>query len=106
MQFTRTDYQPDDSKGHSSVCYLINDNWDDFSFKTIFSVVLYDHEGARHDLGPVRILKRGLESGRVPLPALFTELDDEWCSLGTHRDYYLSLSKLKEPVKRDYLRAI
>ncbi len=68
MNFTRVDFPPDQDRSHWRACFLVNDNWDDFSFKTSFSSVLFDDAGIRHDLGGVRILKRGLTSGRVPLP--------------------------------------
>jgi hypothetical protein len=78
MKFVRSDPDPSESRRIPSVCYLVKDNWDDFTFKTTFVAVLFDDDGIPHRLGGVKILKRGLESGRVPLPDRFTELDDQW----------------------------
>src|SRR3954468_7227643 len=96
MKFFRVDNGPSDNKRAQSACYLVNDNWDDFSFKTMFGAVLFDDEGIRHDLGSVRILKRDLKRGRVPLPTEFDWLDENWCSLGAQREYYLALSKINQ----------
>jgi hypothetical protein len=68
--------------------------------------VLFDEAGIRHELGGVRILKRGLTSGRVPLPTSFPNLDEEWCSLGMSREYYVTLSKMNPTFRTDYLRSI
>lgn len=104
MEFIRTSVEPDYSK--HDACYLLNDNWDDFSFKTTFYAVLIDRDGGRHKLGEVKILSKGLKSGRVQLPSNFQSLDDHWCSLGAGRDYYLALSKVSEPTRKAYLEGI
>jgi len=106
MLFNRVDYPPDQDRSHRQACFLVNDNWDDFTFKTSFSSVLFDEAGVRHELGGVRILKRGLTSGRVPLPTHFPELDEEWCSLGMSREYYVTLSELNPALRTDYLKSI
>jgi hypothetical protein len=84
MRFVRADYPPDNAS-YKNVCYLINDNWDDYRFKTSFSSILFDRHGQRHELGGIKILPKGWEKGRVPVPALFNELDKTWCSLGNAR---------------------
>jgi hypothetical protein len=50
---------------------LVDDNWDDFSFKTLSSAILFDEDGVRHDLGGIKILSRGLKNGRGKLPDFF-----------------------------------
>jgi hypothetical protein len=94
MQFTRVDREPGEQKHFRNACFLINDNWDDFTFKTTFGAVLFDEQGGRHSIGGLKILQRGMTGGRVPLPATFVELGNTWCSLGIDRDYYLNVSKL------------
>lgn len=105
MRFRRVDSHPSGDAGRS-VCFLVNDNWDDFSFKTSFSSILFDAESVRHELGGVRILPKGWRGGRVPLPPRFDALDTEWCSLGGSREYYVTLSKIDETTRREYLMAI
>lgn len=106
MKFLRTSQEPAENKEANSVCFLINDNWDDFGFKTSFIAVLFDAEGLRHNLGGVRILRRGQKEGRVPLPNDFDELETDWCSLGYSREYYVNLSRVSEPTLSSYLKAI
>ncbi|RED25543.1 putative AbiEii toxin of type IV toxin-antitoxin system [Rhodopseudomonas thermotolerans] len=105
MRFRRVENFPGTS-AHKGTCYLVNDNWDDFSFKTSFDSILLDAAGDRRDLGGVKILKRGMTGGRVPLDDRFSQLDDDWCSLGTSREYYIALSKLDEALRTEYLIAI
>jgi len=42
-------------RSNSDSVQLVLSNWDDYSFKTSFEVVLYDAEGQRSDLGTVKI---------------------------------------------------
>lgn len=105
MRFFRTNVDPNYGD-RKNICYLINDNWDDFTFKTSFYAVIYDQDGVRHDLGGLRILNRAFKGGRVPLPDYFEELNDQWCSLGAERDYYLNLADVGEPTASVYLKAI
>jgi ABC-type transport system involved in cytochrome c biogenesis ATPase subunit len=106
MQFNRVDYPPDRDRTDRQTCFLVNDNWDDFTFKTSFNSFVFDEAGICHDLGGVRILNRGLTSGRVPLPQRFDELNEEWCSLGMSREYYVTLSQLRPALRDDYLRSV
>lgn len=57
MRFYRVDYPPGKQISNQDTCYLINDNWDNFSFKTLFSVEVFDDQGDRHDLGAIRIMQ-------------------------------------------------
>lgn len=106
MKFLRVDYPPDEDKKVRRTCYLVNNNWDDFGFKTSFQSFLFDDDGQRHELGYVKILQKGMKSGYVPLPNLFQELSQDWCSLGGGRDYYLVVAELPDRVRDDYLRGI
>jgi hypothetical protein len=89
MRFECTNHSPATDRHYSDVCFLINDNWDDFGFKTTFDVVLFDERQNRHELGHVKILKFGWRGGAVPVPEKFSSLDEDWCSLGNSRDYYV-----------------
>ncbi|MGC7890363.1 hypothetical protein [Vibrio anguillarum] len=39
--------------------YLRVNSWDDYSFETQFNVIVFDSEGARYELGDVKIGYRG-----------------------------------------------
>jgi len=80
-------------------------NWDDYSFKTLFGVELHV-DGEVIDLEGVKIMKRGQESGYTEIPNSFIELSDEYCSLGLEAEYYEKLMTLEPAVREDYLQSI
>jgi predicted ATPase len=86
-KFSRSDYLPQNAT--NLVC-LKEDNWDDFGFKTIFTVVVYDEHGDTHDLGSVKIGYKGQSEGGTSerLEQEFTTLNDGFFSLGQEPDYY------------------
>lgn len=102
-------------QGPPNTAYLVPDGWDDwFSFRTMFSLVVFDGSGQRHDIGSVKIGERGLVADRATspgrraptLPERFNHLEDHHFSLGQSDDYYESLNALG-PENRDViLRAL
>jgi predicted ATPase len=92
--------------------YLIVDNWDDwFSFRTMFTVMVLDEDGMRHQVGSVKIGRVGLGAAReiIPgyrapeIPQEFDELPEGFFSLGQGEDYYESLNKLSEQQRQRLL---
>lgn len=92
--------------------YLIVDNWDDwFSFRTMFTVLVIDEAGTRHQIGSVKIGRAGLlparetkPGQRAPeLPPEFDELPEGYFSLGQGEDYYESLNKLSDAQRHKML---
>ncbi|MFE5944260.1 AAA family ATPase [Streptomyces sp. NPDC056480] len=67
---------------------LERDRWDDFGFKTMFDAQLFSSPQNSQDLGAVKILKRGQEEGPTEVPDHFTDLGDDFCSLGQAYSYY------------------
>ena len=82
---------------------LAVDNWDDYSFKTLFHPVIYLSKDESVDLRDVKILKRGQPHGRTEIAQRFVQLDDSYCSLGQELAYYESLFELEEEIRTDYL---
>ena len=82
---------------------LAVDNWDDYSYKTLFHPVIYLSKDRSIDLSDVKILQRGQESRRTQIPPSFEQLDDSYCSLGQELAYYESLIELEEDIRTDYL---
>jgi predicted ATPase len=80
--------------GTRSVCYLAWNTWDDFGFKTTYEVTAYDEDGQEHDLGATQIIFRGQEAGYVQLELPEAGLNEEHCSLGNNRNYYLRLMNM------------
>jgi len=43
--------------------YLIQNNWDDYGFKTSFFLIFFKEDGTRLDIGEVKIMSAGMKSG-------------------------------------------
>lgn len=100
--------------------YLYDNDWDDYSFQTIFQAVYIDRAGARRQLGAVKIGEYGLQPGRGPnlpagfgrpaVPGVFPELDkNRFFSLGQDSTYYENINELDDEVggfRERYLGAI
>lgn len=105
--------------GVRSAAFLVTDYWDDwFSFRTMFSLWLFDDQGARYRVGSIKIGQRGLQpaasavgvgsvqpSGtRFPdLPQTFDALDDRFFSLGQDENYYETLNGLSDNLRNRVL---
>ncbi len=85
---------------------LAVDNWDDYSFKTLYHPVIYLSEDEKVDLRDVKILERGQLSGGPKIPESFMQLDDCYCSLGQELAYYESLLALPDNIRNDYLKGL
>ncbi|RWM94057.1 MAG: ATP-binding protein [Mesorhizobium sp.] len=92
--------------------YLVIDNWDDwFSFRTMFSLLVIDEQGRRHQVGSVKIARVGLQPSRQISPghrapeisAEFDQLPPGYFSLGQGEDYYESLNTLTEQQRQRIL---
>ncbi|MBB6559571.1 putative ATPase [Acidovorax soli] len=76
-----------------SLLVLTIDNWDDFSFKTMFSLTVYDEVGELVECGSLKIGFKGQGKGRtsehLELPA--ETLPDGYFSLGQDVEYYKNI---------------
>ncbi|MGP6175371.1 AAA family ATPase [Corynebacterium sp. A21] len=81
--------------------------WDDFGFKTFFYAKLYRRQGEVVDLGGVKILQSGQESGDTPFDtSVFDSLDDRYCSLGQDIEYYEKLAALPKDERDAFLQSM
>ena len=81
------------NKGENTA-FLIIDNWDDFTFKTTFALVVFDEQGKRKDIGIVKIgFKNQKERSKTKesIPNSFQQLGEEFFSLGQELDYYQNI---------------
>lgn len=85
---------------------LATDNWDDYSYRTLFHPVVHLSRDQQVDLRDVKILKLNQEHGRTQIELTFEELDDSYCSLGQELAYYESLLALPDDMGRQYLTAL
>lgn len=74
--------------------YLVPNNWNDYSFETLFRLFVFDELGVRHELGDVKIGFTGQtekEKTKDYLPKSFNDLYDRFFSLGDGAGYYKEL---------------
>src|SRR6266498_3443967 len=86
--------------------YLVDDNWNDYHFVTMFH--LYFSDGTKiYELGEVKIATDGMAEGtRTVLPSTFEQLPRNYFSLGTDVKYYQSLRMLGPHVSTEILSAL
>jgi predicted ATPase len=106
MKFFRLGRQTFTLLAAPNTCHLTGNSWDDFGFKTSFTAVLFDETGKRWDLGHVRIMTKEMKGGQVDVPEQFDQLDESYCSLGSDRKYYVSLSEISPSTRTSYLKAM
>lgn len=81
-------YEPPPGAVLPCIVYKL-DNWDDYTFKTLYHLCLVKKNGDQQALGSVKILQRDVYS--TQLPKEFPELPDEFVSLGQEPDYYKNM---------------
>lgn len=92
-----------------NTAYLLPDNWDDFGYKTLFSLIVFDAQGNKHTIGNVKIGFSGQTEGRTEehIPQTFDVLPDHFYSLGQDSDYYRNLvDNLSESSANNILHAL
>ncbi|WP_170327947.1 AAA family ATPase [Ruegeria arenilitoris] len=97
------------SEGRDTV-YLKVDQWNDYSFYTMFEVFVFDGEGNLHELSNTKIGFSGQTesvSTFSTLPGTFTELPENYFSLGVDVDYYYYIaSTFSESFGRSLLNSL
>jgi predicted ATPase len=91
VNFTRIAHGESRSLSAKNACFLVDDNWDDYFFKTLFKLLFFDQTGRRIEVGQVKIGTKGMQRGRVEVQKEFPSLGQEYCSLGQDQSYYETL---------------
>lgn len=85
---------------------LVKDNWNDYGFYTTFSLVIFDEQGKKHEMGLVQIAFKGQEESQHTYSIIdkeFMNLDKKYFSIGGGVDYYSKFNQLTESLKRTIL---
>ena len=77
-----------------SFVLVFNHGWNDFGLRTDYDLFYYNEESEVTHIGSTKIMKSGDEAKNSPLPNRFTELGNDYCSLGQSIGYYSNLKKL------------
>lgn len=98
-------YYPDDSWVYPALVLLRN-RWDDYGWSTSYDLFIYrtPSQHQRVKIGPVKILQRDNPDSTLPLT--FTQLSENFCSLGQTIEFY---KRLKSELPFQYhiiLRAL
>lgn len=89
--------------------FLCPGNWDDYSFKTSFDVILLNEDGNSVELGTIKIGYKGQSNGWTleRMPKEFEALPDEYFSLGQDVKYYKkAYDALSANARNDLLRVL
>ncbi|WP_339461162.1 AAA family ATPase [Pseudomonas sp. EA_105y_Pfl2_R69] len=110
MEFLIIDRNDSIPLSASNTVFLRYDNWNDYSYVTMFYVTLFDAGGSRHDLGNVKIGFKGQVksiSTRSKLNSPFNNLPEDFFSLGMELEYYEKLVKIEsKETKDEYLKSL
>lgn len=79
-----------DTFENESTIFLETDNWDDYSYKTFFSIKVIE-KGFWKEIGTLRILNYESLVTKTVIPREFNSLSDEFVSLGTNKEFYEEL---------------
>lgn len=97
---------PNDSE---DVIYLRMDNWNDYSFVTMFSLHVYDSAGQRQDIGDVKIGFKGQTVDTDTYHQFLTGfelLGEKFFSLGQGVDFYRKMASLPNGRGREILHRL
>ncbi|MEG6015807.1 AAA family ATPase [Enterobacter hormaechei] len=103
-----TRHQSFPSKAFNLIC-LKENSWDDYGFKTIFTVMVFDDTGVGVELGNTKIAYLKQTEGWTSAKMLdrFDSLGTNFFSLGQDSDYYLRVVEgLRPDVSEQYLISI
>ena len=83
---------------------LHRDNWNDYTYVTLFHAYYAHASGEQDSLGTVKILRRGSKSTRL-LPT-FHSLESDTCSLGQSLEYYERIASLGRDEAHNILTSL
>jgi predicted ATPase len=88
--------------------YLYVNDWDDFGFKTMFFLTVFDSESKEHQIGNLKIGFSEQEEAwtEKEIPDDFEQLDSKFFSLGQDEEYYQNLYKLSEELRTNILSSL
>ena len=88
------------------MCFLVDDSWDDFGYKTVFRLIYFNREGSRKELGLLKIMKRGMDPGRVDVKESFRKLDKTYASLGSDQKFYENVVALGPEIAGEVFESL
>jgi ABC-type branched-subunit amino acid transport system ATPase component len=98
----------DNPKNASSQVFLTWDDWNDYSFLTLFGIFYVNANSEKVKLGKVKIGYFGQKESerRLSIGDEFTEIGDEFFSVGVDVEYYEILNQLGEETRDTILKGL
>ena len=97
LPYTRN-LSPTDVENYNDTFFLVQDTWNDFGVYTSFNLYSWINGDLKY-IGIVKIGRFGLRKGKVNIPDSFSELSENYFSLGQSVDYYKYFAKLDDGNK-------
>lgn len=96
------------SHNAKSKAYLTWDNWNDYSYFTLFGLIYVDENSERHDIGSIKIGYYGQKESerKLSVDDTFDSLGSEYFSLGQSDTYYETLNSLGENIRDEILKGL
>lgn len=86
---------------------LVQDNWDDYGYKTTFHVTLHMTANESYDLGSIKIIEVGQTGGYTEMPKKsFAALPAGYASLGASLEYYETIYKLGHEIFEPFFKGL
>ena len=79
---------------------------EDDGFRTTFGLSYVNERGELKPVGTLKIIRKGMTTGRPPMNSSFTELGPQYASLGAELDYYRKIKEIAGPEARHVLAAL
>lgn len=86
--------------------YLVNDNWNDYGFYTLYKLYYRDIDSKETEIGFVKIGCKNQEEGSTILPPSFESVPEGYFSLGQEVKFYRRLRRLGDDVRIKCLMAL
>jgi predicted ATPase len=104
IEFRIIGFRHSPPKNIKSTAFLTWDNWNDYSFLTLFRLLFVDDKFEVHDIGSVKIGYFGQIEGerKLSVDETFESLDNTFFSVGQSDSYYVNLNKLGDNI-RDFI---
>jgi ABC-type Na+ transport system ATPase subunit NatA len=104
-------YLKDEPKDFTSIdpnsFLLIDRDFNDYGYYTLFRLIFVDSNKLKIDLGELRILNTESQDTRIVLPEKpFKKLADTYCAIGDSFEFYRELKKLKKEYYEFFLDAV
>lgn len=108
MNFKILDRNQSPSFNAKSKAYLIWDNWNDYSYLTLFGLIYVDEDSKKHKIGSVKIGYYGQKESerKLSIGDTFDNIGSDFFSLGQSDSYYETLNDLGETIRDEILKAL